>query len=390
MNRYRTLFRTALAVLSLLSLILPSASAQITPEQAVQAVRDYWKDTTIQGKVSRLQPENEGERNGLYYYVEVRDHLRAGVYIVRAADGLVTDFFLPTERDDSRAPQLTRSEAREIALRFLRERYPTFFQLRWEEAPEWLLPNGPRYGFYWTRVLNAYGALAPHRLEIHVDGVDGRVIQLSLPPDRPLNCSMVPRITAAQALQIASRYAPVDVAALPFHDWQLKVWEDRYGINRLVWLFHQRPQWERDPSYRYSVAVDAHAGQFLERQMPLSHPTTRFRPAPAPPAPAAVIVKAGGEKLQPSIAPVVKAGVLWVRVEALRGLGATVQADVRGVEIRCGERRLSGATVGAERRELGWWVPLRRSAQALGWRVEWRHRTREAVVFTAGTQSAHP
>jgi hypothetical protein len=382
MNRYRTLFRTALAVLALLSLILPSASAQITPDQAVQAVRDYWKDPSIQGKVSRLKPEDEGRRNGLYYYVEVINHLRAGVYIVRAADGQVTAFFLPTEGDDSRAPQLTRSEAREIALRFLRERYPSFFQLRWDEAPEWLLPNGPRFGFHWTRILNAYGTLAPHGLEIHVDGVDGRVIQMSLPPDRPLNCSVVPRVTAAQALQIASRYAPVDVAVLPFHDWQLKVWEDHYGINRLVWLLHQRPQWERDPSYRYSVAVDAHSGQFLERQLPLSQPSKPLRPVPALPAPAAVIVTGGGAKLQPSIAPVVQSGVLWVRVEALRGLGAVVQADGRGVEIVVGERRLCGSAAGAERRGLGWWVPLRRVSESLGWRVEWRHKTREAVVFT--------
>jgi hypothetical protein len=69
-------------------------------------------------------------------------------------------------------------------------------------------------------------------------------------------------------------------------------------------------------------------------------------------------VTGGGAKLQPSIAPVVQSGVLWVRVEALRG--------------------------------LGWWVPLRRVSELLGWRVQWRHTTREAVVFTTGMNSARP
>jgi hypothetical protein len=384
MNRYRTLLRTALTVLSLLSLLLPSARARITPEQALQAVRDYWRDPTIQAEI-KLRPEAEWRRDGWVYEAEVGNHSKAGLYFVRASDGVVTGFVLHRAKGDRFDSVLTRQQAREIALRFLRERCPTFFQLQWEEAPAYYFSEGPDHQFSWTRILNGYGVLAPHDLTVEVDGRDGRIVSFFLPPDRPLNCSVVPRVTAAQALQIASRYAPVDVAVLPFHDWQLQVVEDRYGIDRLVWFVCQRPDIERAPSNSYIVLVDAHTGQFCGRMMPLEQPSKPFRPAPAAPAPAAAIMTAGGEKLQPSIAPEVKSGVLWVRVEALRGLGATVQAGDRGVEIRCGARRLSGVEAGAERRDSGWWVPLRRSAQALGWRVEWRQKSREAVVCTDAT-----
>jgi hypothetical protein len=388
-NRHRTLFRTALAVLTLLSLILPSTSAQITPDQAVQAVRDYWKDPSIQA-TPKLRPEAEWRRDGWVYDVEVENHPRAGLYFVRASDGVVTGLILSRAKGGRYDSLLTRQQAREIALQFIRERCPTFFQFRWQEAPAYYFSEGPDHQFSWTRILNGYGVLAPHDLTVEVDGRDGRVVSFFRPPDRPLNCSVVPRVTAAQALQIASRYAPVDVAVLPFHDWQLQVSEDRYGMDRLLWWVCQCPDFERAQSHSYIVLVDAHSGQFCGRMMPLSQPSKSLRPVPALPAPAAVIVTGGGAKLQPSIAPVVQSGVLWVRVEALRGLGAVVQADGRGVEIVVGERRLCGSEAGAERRGLGWWVPLRRVSESLGWRVEWKPQTREAVVFTSGTQSARP
>ncbi|HEU4754134.1 MAG TPA: hypothetical protein VFU47_13575, partial [Armatimonadota bacterium] len=65
-----------------------------------------------------------------------------------------------------------------------------------------------------------------------------------------------------------------------------------------------------------------------------------------------------------------------------RGFGARVETDQSGARIAGRDRTMDAAEVGAEYRDYGWWVPLRRTAEALGWRAHWSPRAREAVVDT--------
>jgi len=51
----------------------------------------------------------------------------------------------------------------------------------------------------------------------------------------------------------------------------------------------------------------------------------------------------------------------------------------------CYGKVVPGASVGATFRNYGWWVPLRRTALALSWQVEWLPLTQEAIVQTAAS-----
>jgi hypothetical protein len=76
----------------------------------------------------------------------------------------------------------------------------------------------------------------------------------------------------------------------------------------------------------------------------------------------------------------IKNSTLWIRVELLRGFGARVQVDKKGAEVSWGDKTITGTEVGVKWRDYGWWVPLRRTASALGWQVEWRPGVREVVL----------
>ncbi len=76
-------------------------------------------------------------------------------------------------------------------------------------------------------------------------------------------------------------------------------------------------------------------------------------------------------------------GRLWLRAELLRGLGARLLSEPGRLKVRAGSRCLDAAALGAQWRERGWWVPVRGAAQAFGWGLTWRARSREAVVNTS-------
>jgi hypothetical protein len=311
-----------------------------------------------------------------------------GLYDVRASDAVVIAFLAPKLHDDFATPKLTRRQAEAIAVEFLRRVYPLFTRSRWRAVPDYQMPNVAHYGFSWTRILNDFGTLAPRDVWVEIDGVDGRVVTYFRPADRPINCPTVPRISAEQARQIAAQHAIVDVRSAPLRIWECKVWEDIYGIHTLRWTVIQNTD-PRDPLYGPRYTIDAMTGEYQGKSVPIGFSTGNRMKTPVvgtgkkPNFDLAPTIRiSSGRAVHPSVRPVVQSGVLWVRVEALRGLGASVQADCRGVEIVVGELRLCGSEAGAERRDYGWWVPLRRVSESLGWRVEWKPQTREAVVFT--------
>jgi hypothetical protein len=237
--------------------------------------------------------------------------------------------------------------------------------------------------FDWHEVLNEYGTEACWWLMVIVDGTTGKILQFAAPPDRVAGPT-VPHITLEQAVSIAAQFTPNTSPEIPFDEVYLRLSEDKYGIQRLVWELCRNLQVDpTDPIPNEIVWLDAITGEVVRvkpkgvRSFGGGDGSAKLSPLRAPKY---VVRPAVGQPLTPSVPPLLDKGSLWIRVELLRGLGARVQIDPKGVEIRAGERTLTGKALGAKLRDYGWWVPLRATARALGWRVDWVSAKREAVV----------
>jgi hypothetical protein len=324
-------------------------------------------------------------RLGLHYTVVTPEYpATGGAFAVRATDGKVLSMQLRFP-DGATIPKLSLQEARAIAEDFARRHYPPFAQFQWVPAPAFSNGNQGTYIFIWYRVLNAYGVLAPMGtdLEVRVDGITGQVFSYLAPMDIPIMAPLVPRIPLEQAKQIAAPFAALDLAQVPFNLAYLQISQDSFGVQRLEWHISQQPRPVTDPELHYDVWVDALTGEVtgLPGGFLGGAPGARRRTLPPLPQKKQISLRSReGKLLHSYAAPVLKAGRLWIRAELLRGLGARVEADPKSVVIQVGNRRLAGKEVGARWQDYGWWVPLGKVAQKLGWQVSWHPRTQDAVV----------
>jgi len=376
-----------------------AAQAQnlITPEQAIQAVRQFIGDPGAEFIVQGPYADEPTGRFSLYYELTVRDDPAQGLYCVQATDGRVKTMFLHNPNADyqpneEKSPVLSLPEAQAIAEEFARKRYLPFARGRWQLAPGFPILVGVEYRFIWYPLLSAYGTLGPWAFDVTVDGVSGRVVTYAEPPDRPILAPVVPRISLAQAKAIAAPFARYHLALVPFNEVYLQVTEDQWGVQGLAWFLNQCPNPAEDPTLYYGVLVDAMTGRIIGFSVPIGSPLRKEPPTRAvPPLPKRTVIRLRlgspqGCLVGSSVAPVIEKGTLWVRAELLRGFGARVQMEKKGMEIRAGDKTIAGKTIGAKFRDYGWWVPLRRAASALGWQVDWLPLSQEAVVHASVPQ----
>jgi hypothetical protein len=365
------------------SLSMGQADRYISSDQALESVRSFIGDQEAPVSINRLYPAKPFDRYDTHYEVTVADpHPWAGDYGVRATDGIVIFMHRRRpERSSEETPSLSLEEAYNIAANFVRRHYPPFTKRRWQHEPFRYSRIGNEYHFSWQEVLNAQGVLGPYFVQVTVNGITGDVVNYYVPPERRIIGPTIPQLSYLRALQIARRYAFFDPDAVPFQEVTLQVSENAQGIQWLWWRFNQFPKPDEDPTLRFTVLVDAIRG-YVNFDKPLSE-IAGIKVPRIPPLPRTIglrLPSAQGRLLQSPVPPVIQNNNLWIRVELLRGLGARVQIDPKGVEIRAGERTLSGKALGAKLRDYGWWVPLRATARALGWRVDWVSAKREAVV----------
>ncbi|MCC6730931.1 MAG: hypothetical protein IT208_16510, partial [Chthonomonadales bacterium] len=250
----------------------------ITPEQAVQAVRDFWNDPTIQGSVDPVDESDPLGPFGTFYEVVVTGGAHPGSYFVRATDGAVmsADFPYPDDYDAGLSPTLTLEQAQAIAEQFLLEHYPPFAQGVWQRLPEYIihpfkgdpLNEDREYGFCWYPVLNAHGVLGPFDVRVEVDGVNGRV-QGFLRPRERITGPTVPQVTMEQARQVAVLHCCYDPALVPFTEIRLEMQEGIDGTQLLSWTFVQQPNLPDNPWNSCAVGVDAVTGESGYHAYPL-------------------------------------------------------------------------------------------------------------------------
>ncbi len=177
----------------------------ITPEQAMDAVRAFEGDNTLQLQCGTLKedldgPEWKHKRSYDIDDIQNEDHS----WVVDAVTGEVTDASYHDARSEVRTEEptgpLTQEQCRQIAEDFARAKYADFdsmgFQLR---DPEW---DGDGWRFAWRR-RNAYGARIPNGVNVRVSSADGRVqyygsSRLPVPMPSPQQ----PQITPEQAVGI--------------------------------------------------------------------------------------------------------------------------------------------------------------------------------------------
>ena len=368
------------------------AADPITADQALAAVHRFAGippgDLAIRGHSS----PQEAAYYGPCYKVGLRDDPGMWTtYYVRVADGAVVQVWdcRPEDAPDDGRDHLQGGQknlpvsaegAEEIARAFASRHYNGFARRRWFSFPdEWGLTTvrqGPGYEFQWHEVLSEAGTLAPWPLIVGVSGYTGRVTRYCTPPDRPVLVPVWPRVTRSLAVAQVQRLLGQQGDAATSHYAFCQVAEDVVGVQALCWVVEMRGD---------LAMVDAITGEFVgiagRFGSVVAHSDRRFSQVRM--APTVRFGTGGARALASFVRPAVRDGTLLVRAEHLRAVeGVRVDVTKEAVTIVAGERIIPGSELGARWRDYGWWVPLRRAAKALGWRVDWNNATKEAVVQT--------
>jgi len=236
------------------------------------------------------------------------------------------------------------------------------------------------YAVGWEHVLDATsGCIGPVDLGVFVDHQTGEVLGVQMPWSGPVLVPTRPVLDRRHAVEIATRYAPLDTEQYMINRTKLRLAVDEYGVQRLVWECYQLPE---PGAFMFGVVVDAQSGEPLRLDVPLGAPAYPLRRVELPRRVSARV--ASGPMLATSLLwPHLFRTGLWVRAEHLRAVeGVRVDVDRKAVSVRLGDRVISGTELGARYRDYGWWVPLRQAARVLGWRVEWLNAKKEAAIYT--------
>lgn len=274
-------------------------------------------------------------------------------------------------------PRITAEEAREIAGKFLQDNLdllPATNLQPYEEPP---LQCQLWYAVGWTQVLDVVsGCIGPVDVGVFVDHQSGDVVGMQMPWRGRVLLPTRPSLSRGQAMRVAQVYLPRDPRFYRIRRMILRLAVDSYGVQRLTYECFQDP----DPQV-YGVTIDAHTGEPLLIHVPMGRAKDPLRNVSLPRS-CTVRQEPGGSLLGTDLAPpVLRRGELRIRAEHLRAVdGVGVDVDRTGVTVRAGDRVVNGKELGARYEDYGWWVPLRRAATVLGWRVEWNSAKKEAVV----------
>ncbi len=387
--------RRIFLLLAILALWLSATKAQdiITPEQAIESVRQFCGDPNLPVTVEGFW-DDEPAIIGGSYDLRVQDDPWCGLYQVRAIDGRVIKMILSASEPEA-PPALTREQAQVIAEQFVRQHYLPFDQRQWYLWPSKYGKHGSWFYFAYQQVLNQHGTLAPYHLLVTVDGIAGRVVTYGEPSEE-INAPTVPQVTQDQAIQIATPHAVYDPAIVPFSEILLQIEDDGTGVQWLLWRLSQFPDPEEE-TLRYTVRLDAITGQFMGYEAPLcGGGPSKGRRTPRP-LPKRIVLRSQDGRVFWS--PVRDRYRLWVRVEVLRKFEAKVDLKPSEVKVKVGDHVFTGEALGAKQRDYGWWakprkptgvkgwwIPLHRAVETLGWRVEWFPIKQEAVVYVPPEQ----
>ncbi|MBP6962891.1 MAG: PepSY domain-containing protein [Armatimonadetes bacterium] len=181
-----------------------SGQSVITPEQAMNAVRAFEGDNTLQLKCWELKAHLEGpEWRHVRIYdlddMQNEDHS----WTVDAVTGEVTSaFYRDAYSQDTEEPTgpLTGEQCRQIAEDLARAKYAGFDTMSFQlDEPEW---DGDGWSFFWSRE-NIYGARVPNDVKVDVNPADGRIqyygcyrLSVSMPSPQK------PQIAPEQAVEI--------------------------------------------------------------------------------------------------------------------------------------------------------------------------------------------
>lgn len=404
MNRRFVLMLVARLSLFLLSALLTDSrcraqGAGITASQATSIARGWVGEAGAEMiRPTGSHPEHDRLARALASWsVDLRtsDGWRHGVQ-VDALTGIVLSWakYGAEVRDSATEPHpvLTLTESLQVAEAFAAERCAAFATGRWMPALGSPRKGQMSYQWAWDEVVDTRsGALGPSELFVEVSDQAPEVITFWRPAQAPITISTRPSIDRAMTLAIARRFAILNPALCPINHLTLRVQMDEYGSQRLVWECLQ----VLDVSIvtgalAYGVVFDAHTGEPLYPIAPMGgskHPVRQI----SFPNRSSVRAEPGGRTMTTALVPPVLDQMgLWLRAEHLRAAeGLHVDADRNHLSVRIGDRTISGEELGAKWRDYGWWVPLRRAAKALGWRVAWNNAKKEAVIFHRAAPLRH-
>ncbi len=362
----------------------------MTPIAAVQRVRKFLGRPQAPVRLIHYADDSD-YRGGRSYSFKVAGSAISGCphewdMWVSATHGHV--FMLECEtcrNQDSCAPPVAdEADAALIAERFLRGHWADFAKRKWTREHPWgRSDDGPSHTFYWTQLLNGAGTRAADRVSVEIRKSTGRVVSCWYPELR-IYCGTVPRVTLEQARVLAAPQAQWNPEEVPFTRCYPELFEYDYGLMALVWqLYQERMDPVTGKVDRLCVTVDALRGK--------CHPPFAGVPREWLSEAWRRPLREQAEKLQRQLSqgqdsevelevhegivrwwgcsPVMRNGEVWLRLEILRSWGVRVYEHAGRMYLQYGGRKHLVEAVGGELREQSWWVPLRRVAKVLGWRV---------------------
>lgn len=362
----------------------------LTPIAAVQSVRKFLGYPNAPVRLFEYSDATD-DRGGRSYSFKVAGSAINGCaheweVWASATNGYV--FRLTCEacrsQDAFAPPVADEADAALVAERFLHVHWADFAKRKWTRDHPWSRSDdGPFHTFYWTQLLNEVGTRAADRVSVEVRKSTGRVVSCWYPELR-IPCETVPRVTLEQARTLAAPQAYRNPEEVPFSLCYPELFEYDYGLVVLVWqLYQERVDPVTGKIDRFCVTVDAQRGK--------CHPPfagfLREGPSQAWRRP----LREQAENLQRQLSlgqdsevelevhegivrwwgcsPVMRNGEVWLRPEILRSWGVRVYENASRMYLQYGGRKHRIEAVGGELREQSWWVPLRRVAQAFGWRI---------------------
>ncbi|NLH99962.1 MAG: hypothetical protein GX446_10795 [Chthonomonadales bacterium] len=315
---------------------------------------------------------------------DLLDGAEAGASVDAVSGDVWTWFVVPGRHsftDAGPSPRVPTEDARIRAWEFVEAAYPALRRVRLRPGSEPLVSQYT-YIVGWDVVLDPLTAcLGPTPLIVDVDHQTGDVLGVELPYVAPIWVDTRPAIPPTQIAERARRHAMLNPNQYPIARVDLRVLVDGWGAQRLVYECFQYPLQTENPMY--GVVFDAHTGEPLYPIAPIGggkYPARSVRL----PRHASVMLEPGRRALSTQLCPpVLGRDGLWLRAEHLRAVdGVEVDVTREGVTVHHSGRTIGGTDLGARWRDYGWWVPLRKVAKALGWRVDWNNAKKEAVIRT--------
>lgn len=269
------LYTSTLTLCALLTVIVGCrGQSVITPQQAMDAVRSFEGDNTLQVTCDPLEEDLEGPewKHERSYCVDEAQSQDSSWTVNAVTGEVISVFYRNAYSQDTAEPTgpLTQQQCQQIAEDFARAKYADFdtmgFQL---DEPEW---DGDGWSFYWRRE-NSYGARIPGYVGVDVNPVNGCIqhygssrLSVTMPPPQQ------PQITMEQAVDIAK--AAKGLVSAGAADPALVADPDH-----TMWSFVMYGENAQGKHLVYSVEVDAITGEIVELMEPMGG---AGMPAPKP------------------------------------------------------------------------------------------------------------